>query len=96
MLDFFLSEVPNKVRERETLALQLGVEHGKKSSPHIISVVSKPQQQGGHGPKIAQSTIEKEEEEEEGRIRRRRTECSTSVFLSKKASAFYKNVLRVN
>jgi hypothetical protein len=37
----------------------LGVEHGKTSSPHINQVVSKPQQQGGSGPKIGQSTIER-------------------------------------
>jgi len=43
----------------------LGVEHGKTSSPHINPVVTKPQQQGGCGLKIGQSTIEKEEEEEE-------------------------------
>jgi len=48
----------------------LGVEHGKTSSPHINQVVSKPQQQGGCGPKIGQSTIERRRKR---RRRRRKT-----------------------
>jgi hypothetical protein len=43
----------------------LEVEHDRTSSPHINPVVSKPQQQGGCGLKVGQSTVEKEEEEEE-------------------------------
>lgn len=61
-----LSEMPNIERERKRpWPSTLGVEHGKASSPRINLVLSKSQQQGGHGLKISQSTIEKKEEEED-------------------------------